>query len=76
MKTYEFIFRDGQRLTGEGEGPAEALLNAYHLNGFLPLTNIIERLVLSDDSRPAPPEPPPLDSDTSGREAKRRGKRG
>ncbi len=78
MKTYEFAFRDGQRLIGEGNDPAEALLDTYRRNGFLPLANIIERIILKDDSTPDPPEAPALDMDPGidlhGRPAKKKGR--
>lgn len=65
MKVYEFEFGDGTRLTGIGEGPAEAMLDAYHRNGFLPLTNMIRGVVVTDDSvlKSSSPPTPTDDSD-------------
>jgi hypothetical protein len=47
MNEYEFLFKDGTRLIGSGNDPAEGLLDAYHRNGFLPISKIIETTILN-----------------------------
>jgi len=42
MKTYEFTFADGVKFSGEGNGEAEALHNAYLINGYMPFALIVD----------------------------------
>jgi hypothetical protein len=58
MKTFEFTFADGSRMTGDGNDLAEGLHDAYRRNGFLPFVPIIEKTILADSNgMPLPPAP-------------------
>ncbi len=55
MITYEFVFQDCTRMTGEGADAVEALLDAYHRNGFLPNCKLVAKV----GGEPVlPPQPP------------------
>ncbi len=60
MITYEFRFKNGQTMTGEGNDPAEALLDAYRRNGFLPNSELMAKINISRIyplEQEVPPEP-------------------
>jgi hypothetical protein len=48
MNTYEFVFEGGTRMQGEGNDLAEAILDAYHRNGFLPISKLVEKIWLNE----------------------------
>lgn len=50
MTTYIIRFVEGQSLIGEGNNPSEAVHDAYHKNGFLPLCKIAEIVPLEEQS--------------------------
>jgi phage terminase large subunit GpA-like protein len=60
MKSYEFLFKDGVNLAGEGEGEALALHNAYLRNGYLPIVELVKTTLVSDSAIPFLHDPPEL----------------
>ena len=60
MKTYEFTFQDGTKLTGEGESEALALHDAYLRNGYLPTAKI--DVISTVETVLDPPSPPEIEN--------------
>jgi len=63
MKTFHFKFADGTWMSGDGEGPAQALMDAYRKNGYLPFSDIIS---IDEPGITCAAGPDPLETPTPG----------